>query len=65
MGIVDRLKAIGPGALVAAAFVGPGTVTTASVIGAEYAYVRLDDRLLDSGDDGSPGNERAPRTDLA
>ncbi|MFU8869546.1 Nramp family divalent metal transporter [Natronococcus sp.] len=39
MGLVDRLKAIGPGALVAAAFVGPGTVTTASVIGAEYAYV--------------------------
>jgi len=39
MGIIDRLKAIGPGALVAAAFVGPGTVTTASVIGAEYAYV--------------------------
>ncbi|MHC3437090.1 Nramp family divalent metal transporter [Natrialbaceae archaeon A-gly3] len=39
MGIVERLKAIGPGALVAAAFVGPGTVTTASVIGAEYAYL--------------------------
>ncbi|ADB62429.1 natural resistance-associated macrophage protein [Haloterrigena turkmenica DSM 5511] len=39
MGIADRLKAIGPGALVAAAFVGPGTVTTASVIGAEYAYL--------------------------
>ena len=39
MDIIDRLKAIGPGALVAAAFVGPGTVTTASVIGAEYAYV--------------------------
>ncbi|AGB38210.1 Nramp family divalent metal transporter [Natronococcus occultus] len=39
MGLVDRLKAIGPGALVAAAFVGPGTVTTASVLGAEYAYV--------------------------
>ncbi|GAB3671254.1 Nramp family divalent metal transporter [Halopiger thermotolerans] len=39
MGIIDRLKAIGPGALVAAAFVGPGTVTTASVIGAEYAYL--------------------------
>ncbi|ELZ21035.1 natural resistance-associated macrophage protein [Haloterrigena salina JCM 13891] len=39
MGVVDRLKAIGPGALVAAAFVGPGTVTTASVIGAEYAYL--------------------------
>jgi len=39
MGIADRIKAIGPGALVAAAFVGPGTVTTASVIGAEYAYL--------------------------
>ncbi|NKE35484.1 Nramp family divalent metal transporter [Natronococcus sp. JC468] len=39
MGIADRLKAIGPGALVAAAFVGPGTVTTASVLGAEYAYL--------------------------
>ncbi|WP_222920105.1 Nramp family divalent metal transporter [Natrinema sp. SYSU A 869] len=39
MGIIDRVKAIGPGALVAAAFVGPGTVTTASVIGAEYAYL--------------------------
>ncbi len=39
MGVVDRLKSIGPGALVAAAFVGPGTVTTASVIGAEYAYL--------------------------
>lgn len=39
MGVVDRLKAIGPGALVAAAFVGPGTVTTASVLGAEYAYL--------------------------
>lgn len=41
MGVVERLKAIGPGALVAAAFVGPGTVTTASVIGAEYAYLLL------------------------
>lgn len=39
MALRDRLKAIGPGAIVAAAFVGPGTVTTASVIGAEYAYV--------------------------
>lgn len=39
MTLMDRLRAIGPGAIVAAAFVGPGTVTTASVIGAEYAYV--------------------------
>ncbi|ELY68698.1 Nramp family divalent metal transporter [Natrinema versiforme] len=39
MEVIDRLKAIGPGALVAAAFIGPGTVTTASVIGAEHAYL--------------------------
>lgn len=39
--LTDRLKNIGPGALVAAAFIGPGTVTTASVIGAEFAYVLL------------------------
>ncbi|AFZ73465.1 Nramp family divalent metal transporter [Natronobacterium gregoryi] len=39
MSVVDKIKSIGPGALVAAAFVGPGTVTTASVIGAEYAYL--------------------------
>ncbi len=39
MSLRDRLRAIGPGAIVAAAFVGPGTVTTASVIGAQYAYV--------------------------
>ncbi|OIB58144.1 Nramp family divalent metal transporter [Natrialba sp. SSL1] len=41
MGLLNRIRAIGPGALVAAAFVGPGTVTTASVLGAEYAYVLL------------------------
>ncbi len=39
MGLVDRLRSVGPAALVAAAFVGPGTVTTASVIGAEFAYL--------------------------
>ena len=39
--IIDRLRNVGPGALVAAAFIGPGTVTTASVIGAEYAYLLL------------------------
>ncbi len=39
MGFTDRLRSVGPGALVAAAFIGPGTVTTASVIGAEFAYV--------------------------
>lgn len=41
MSFIDRLRSVGPGALVAAAFIGPGTVTTASVIGAEYAYVLL------------------------
>jgi NRAMP (natural resistance-associated macrophage protein)-like metal ion transporter len=29
---------LGPGAIVAAAFIGPGTVTTATVAGANYAY---------------------------
>ncbi len=33
--------ALGPGLLVTAAFVGPGTVTTASVAGAKYGYALL------------------------
>lgn len=41
MNISRRLKAIGPGAMVAAAFIGPGTVTTASVTGAEFGYALL------------------------
>lgn len=36
--MLKRLKAIGPGALAAAAFIGPGTVTTATVAGAGYGY---------------------------
>lgn len=36
--IKHRLESIGPGALVAAAFIGPGTVTTASVTGARFGY---------------------------
>ncbi|MGZ0748224.1 Nramp family divalent metal transporter [Haloparvum sp. AD34] len=36
--IIERLKSIGPGAMVAAAFIGPGTVTTASVTGAAFGY---------------------------
>jgi manganese transport protein len=39
--IVRRLKNLGPGLLVAAAFIGPGTVTTASVAGAGYGYALL------------------------
>ena len=37
----QRLKQIGPGAMVAAAFIGPGTVTTATVAGASYGYTLL------------------------
>jgi Mn2+/Fe2+ NRAMP family transporter len=36
-----RLKSVGPGAMVAAAFIGPGTVTTATIAGASYGYTLL------------------------
>lgn len=39
--IKHRIASIGPGALVAAAFIGPGTVTTASVTGARFGYALL------------------------
>lgn len=38
---VQKLKSVGPGALVAAGFVGPGTVTTCTVSGASYGYTML------------------------
>ena len=41
MGIVRRFQGLGPGLLVAAAFIGPGTVTTATVAGAEFGYALL------------------------
>lgn len=41
MNFIERVKNIGPGALVAAAFIGPGTVTTATVTGANYGYTLL------------------------
>lgn len=41
MTLLDRLKSIGPGAMVAAAFIGPGTVTTASVTGARFGYALI------------------------
>ena len=41
-----RLKNIGPGALVAAAFIGPGTVTSCSKSGASYGYTLLWSMLL-------------------
>lgn len=39
--IMKRLKNIGPGAVVAAAFIGPGTVTTATMSGASFGYTLL------------------------
>ncbi|MEN3792444.1 Nramp family divalent metal transporter [Fulvimarina sp. MAC3] len=39
--MLERLKSMGPGLLVAAAFIGPGTVTTASVAGAETGFALL------------------------
>jgi NRAMP (natural resistance-associated macrophage protein)-like metal ion transporter len=37
----QKLKEVGPGAMVAAAFIGPGTVTSCSVSGATYGYTLL------------------------
>ena len=39
--LLGKLKKIGPGAMVAAAFIGPGTVTTATMAGASYGYTLL------------------------
>ena len=41
MSIITRLKNIGPGALVAAAFIGPGTVTASTLAGANFGYALL------------------------
>jgi len=41
LNFMERVKNIGPGAMVAAAFIGPGTVTTATVTGAQFGYVLL------------------------
>lgn len=37
----DKIKAIGPGAMITASFIGPGTVTTATRAGAGYGYALL------------------------
>ena len=39
--LVQKFKNVGPGALVAAGFIGPGTVTTCTVSGASYGYTML------------------------
>ncbi|MGI9047912.1 MAG: Nramp family divalent metal transporter [Rubrobacteraceae bacterium] len=41
MYMMKRIRNLGPGLLVAAAFIGPGTVTTASVAGASTGYALL------------------------
>ena len=38
---MKRIQQIGPGAMIAAAFIGPGTVTTASLAGASYGTTLL------------------------
>lgn len=38
---LHRLRNVGPGALVAAAFIGPGTVTTSTLAGAGYGYALI------------------------
>ncbi len=40
-GFVGTLRNLGPGLIVAAAFIGPGTVTTASKAGADYGFTLL------------------------
>ncbi len=46
MTFIKRLKQVGPGALVAAAFIGPGTVTSCAVSGANYGTTLLWAMLL-------------------
>jgi len=39
--MLNKLKKLGPGLLVTAAFIGPGTVTTASVAGASFGFTLM------------------------
>ncbi|MFD1386293.1 Nramp family divalent metal transporter [Oceanobacillus sp. FSL W7-1293] len=39
--ILLRLKNVGPGAIVAAAIIGPGTITTASQVGAQFGFILI------------------------
>lgn len=39
--MLSKLRKVGPGAMVAAAFIGPGTVTTATLAGARFGYTLL------------------------
>ncbi|MTI70457.1 MAG: divalent metal cation transporter [Firmicutes bacterium] len=40
-GFLEKLKSMGPAAIVTAAFIGPGTVTTASMAGANFGYALI------------------------
>ena len=39
--IIDRLKEAGPAAVVTSAFIGPGTITTATSAGVDFGYALL------------------------
>ena len=39
--IKEKAKAIGPGALISASFIGPGTVSTATEAGASFGYALI------------------------
>ncbi|MEL7217603.1 MAG: divalent metal cation transporter, partial [Pseudomonadota bacterium] len=41
MSLAQRLRNSGPGALVTAAFIGPGTVTACTLAGASFGYALL------------------------
>lgn len=41
MMLLQKIKNVGPGAMVAAAFIGPGTVTTATLAGASFGFTLL------------------------
>lgn len=40
-GIIDKLKNMGPAAIIASAFIGPGTITTSTVSGTNFQYALL------------------------
>ncbi len=44
--MLKRLRKSGPGVLIAAAFIGPGTVTTCTVVGVQFGYALLWAMLL-------------------
>ncbi len=41
MSFLQRLRSMGPGILIAAAFIGPGTITTCTLAGARFGYALL------------------------